>query len=201
MSHDAAEQPQPDMSLGDVALLSAFAKLFKDHVVPAIDKKIAAVKTPLLAAYDDPERGTKSIDVKVNGVAVATQTVSVSRDKYDVADDDKFNEFAEECGEAEVIIQARPSFREAMIKRAKFDKETGQIVDKLTGQVIPGMVRIPGGKPTGSVSLTWKDGGKEAVVDAYHSGQLHSLLSGVPMLPAPPGAEPHGAEVDESPEQ
>ncbi|GHF33818.1 hypothetical protein GCM10010218_13670 [Streptomyces mashuensis] len=190
MSYDDVKQtPEPALSLGDAALLSVFAKLFKDHVVPAIDEKIAAVKGPLLAAYDDPESSTKSVDAKVNGVAVATHTVAISKDKYVVGDEDVFNEFAEEKGEAEAIIQARPAFRDAMIKRAAYDKATGEIVDKLTGEVIPGLTRIPGGKPTGSVSLRWKDGGQEAVMEAFHEGQLDGLLRGVPMLPAAPGRD------------
>ncbi|MFZ3557234.1 hypothetical protein [Streptomyces sp. BH055] len=205
MSHTDDEQTPPPLSLGDAALLSAVMKLFKDAMVPAIDERIAAVKAPLLAAYADPERGIKSIDAKVNGVAVATQTVGVSRDKYDVADEDAFTEFVEENypTEVEAIIRARPSFRDAMIKRATFDKASGQVVDKLTGQVIPGVTRIPGGDPTGNVSLRWKDGGREAVMEAYHSGHLRGLLSGVPMLPpSPPAqAEPAGPVPAEAPEQ
>ncbi|MFG2865433.1 hypothetical protein [Streptomyces sioyaensis] len=183
---DAVQAPEPALSLGDAALLSVFAKLFKDHVVPAIDEKIAAVKGPLLDAYENPESSTKSVDAKVNGVAVATHTVAISKDKYVVGDEDAFNEFAEEKGEAEVIIQARPAFRDAMIKRAIYDKATGVIVDKLTGEEIPGLTRIPGGKPTGSVALRWKEGGQEAVMEAFREGQLDGLLRGVPMLPAAP---------------
>ncbi|GGW95384.1 hypothetical protein [Streptomyces noursei] len=191
MSYDDVDQtPEPVLSLGDAALLSVFAKLFKDHVVPAIDEKIAAVKSPLLAAYDDPESSTKSIDAKVNGVAVATHTVAISKDKYVVDDEEAFNAFAEEHDEVEVIIQARPAFRDKMLKLAKYDKATGAIVDKSTGEVIPGITRIPGGKPTGSVSLRWKEGGQEAVLEAFHKGELDSLLRGVPMLPAAPDRSP-----------
>ncbi|MGI5337637.1 hypothetical protein ACQEVS_09700 [Streptomyces sp. CA-181903] len=186
MSYDDATTPEPALSLGDAALLSVFAKLFKDRVVPVIDEKIAAVKGPLLAAYDDPDSSTKSIDAKVGGVAVATYTVAVSKDKYVVGDEEAFTEFAEEKGEAEVIIRARPAFRDAMIKRAKYDTATGAIVDKATGEVIPGLTRIPGGKPTGSVTCSWKDDGQEAVLEAFHNGQLDGLLRGVPMLPAAP---------------
>ncbi|WP_435244678.1 hypothetical protein [Streptomyces sioyaensis] len=187
MSYDDTEETP--LSLGDAALLSVFAKLFKEHVVPAIDKKIAAVKSPLLAAYDSPE-STSRVDAKVNGVAVATHTVAISKDKYIVDDTDAFNAFAEDHNEVEVIIQARPSFRDAMLKRATYDKETGSIVDKLTGEVIPGITRIPGGKPTGSVALRWKEGGPEAVMEAYRTGQLDGLLRGVPMLPAAPARGP-----------
>ncbi|WP_030777701.1 hypothetical protein [Streptomyces sp. NRRL S-920] len=187
MSYEDADQtPVPALSLGDAALLSVFAKVFKESVVPAIDEKIAAVKVPLLAAYDDPDSSTKSVDAKVNGVAVATHTVAFSRDKYDVSDEDAFTEFAEEHGEVEVIIRARPAFRTAMLKRATYDKATGDIVDKLTGEVIPGVVRIPGGKPTGTITTTWKDGGKEALMEAFYAGDLDGLLRGVPMLPAAP---------------
>ncbi|MFG2141811.1 hypothetical protein [Streptomyces sp. NPDC048650] len=184
MSYDDADQtPEPVLALGDAALLSVFAKLFKEHVIPAIDEKIAAVKSPLLTAYDGPT-GQGRVDAKVNGITVATHTVAISKDKYVIGDEDVFNEFAEEKGEAEAIIQARPSFRDAMLKRAKFDKDTGVIVDKLTGEVIPGITRIPGGKPTGSVTLSWKEGGQDAVMEAYQKGQLDGLLHGVPMLPA-----------------
>ncbi|WP_406153264.1 hypothetical protein OG217_05935 [Streptomyces sp. NBC_01023] len=191
MSYDDVDQtPEPALSLGDAALLSVFGKLFKDQVVPAIDEKIAAVKGPLLAAYDNPESSTKSIDAKVDGIAVATHTVAISKDKYAVGDEEAFTAFAEDRGEVEVIIRARPAFQDAMLKRAKYDKATGTIVDRLTGEVIPGITRIPGGKPTGSVSLRWKDGGQEAVMDAFHKGELDSLLRGVPMLPAAPAREP-----------
>ncbi|WP_031102280.1 hypothetical protein [Streptomyces sp. NRRL S-146] len=191
MSYDDVDQtPEPVLSLGDAAILSVFAKLFKDHVVPAIDEKIAAVKGPLLAAYDDPESSTKSIDAKVNGIAVATHTVAISKDKYILDDEEAFNAFAEEHGEVEVIIQARPAFRDKMLKLAKYDKATGVIVDKTTGEVIPGITRVPGGKPTGSVSLRWKGGGQEAVLEAFHKGELDSLLRGVPMLPAAPDRSP-----------
>lgn len=187
---DVEETPEPTLSLGDAALLSVFAKLFKEHVVPAIDEKIAAVKGPLLVAYGDPESSTKSVDAKVDGVAVATHTVAISKDKYVVGDEDAFTEFAEEKGEVEVIIQARPAFRDKMLKVARYDRATDTIVDKITGEVIPGITRIPGGKPTGSVTVSWKEGGREAVLDAFHKGQLDSLLRGVPMLPAAPGRTP-----------
>ncbi|MDI3407702.1 hypothetical protein [Streptomyces cavernicola] len=191
MSYDDVDQtPEPVLSLGDAALLSVFAKLFKDQVVPAIDEKIAAVKGPLLAAYDAPESSTKSIDAKVNGVPVASHTVAVSKDKYVVEDEEAFTAFAESRDEVEVIIQARPAFRDKMLKLAKQDKATGAIVDKSTGEVIPGITRTPGGRPTGSVSLHWKDGGKEAVLDAFHKGELDSLLRGVPMLPAAADRKP-----------
>lgn len=190
MSYDTVDEtPEPALSLGDAALLSVFAKLFKEHVVPAVDEKIAAVKGPLLTAYDNPDSSTKSVDAKVNGIAVATHTVAISKDKYVVGDADVFNAFAEERGEVEVIIQARPAFRDAVLKRAKYDKATGEIVDKTTGEVIPGITRIPGGRPTGTVSLTWKDGGQEAVMEAFHKGQLDGLLRGVPMLPAAPNRD------------
>ncbi|MCX4677588.1 hypothetical protein OG413_20160 [Streptomyces sp. NBC_01433] len=187
MPHDnAAPTPEPALSLGDAALLSVFARLFKDSIVPAIDERIAAVKQPLLTAYDDPGSSTKSVDAKVNGVAVATHTVAISKDKYKVGDPEAFNEWAEEKGEAEVIIQARPAFRDAVLKRATYDKATGAIVDKLTGEVIPGLIRTPGGRPTGSITTTWKDEGQEALMEAFHSGQLRGLLHGVPMLPVAP---------------
>ena len=186
---DPEEKPQPALPLGDAALLSVFAKLFKDHIVPAIDEKIAAVKGPLLSAYDNPESSTKSVDAKVNGIAVATHTVAISKDKYIVGDEDLFNAFAEEHGEVEVIIQARPAFRDKMLKRAKYDRATDSIVDKLTGEVVPGITRIPGGKPTGTVTLSWKEGGQEAVLEAYEQGQLDSLLRGVPMLPVAPARD------------
>lgn len=185
MSDDTDPTTEPALSLGDAALLSVFAKLFREHVVPAIDEKIAAVKGPLLTAYDSPE-STSRVDAKVNGITVATHTVAISKDKYVVDDADVFNAFAEEHDEVEVIIQARPAFRDKMLKLAKYDKATDSIVDKLTGEVIPGLKRIPGGKPTGSVSLSWKDGGQEAVMEAYEKGQLDGLLRGVPMLPAAP---------------
>lgn len=191
MSYDDADQPsEPVLSLGEAALLSVFAKLFKDHVIPAIDDKIAAVKGPLLSAYNDPDNGSKSIDAKVNGVAVATHTVAVSKDKYVVGDEDAFTEFADSKGEVEGIIRVRPAFEDAMLKRVTFDKETGEIVDKYTGEVVPGITRIPGGTATGSVSLRWKDGGKDAVMEAFHKRELDALLRGVPMLPAPPARDP-----------
>ncbi|WP_413100934.1 hypothetical protein [Streptomyces sp. Inha503] len=184
MSHEDADQ-KPDIALplGDAALLSVFAKLFKAHVVPAIDDRIATVKAPLLDAYDGPT-GQRSVDAKVNGIAVATHTVAISKDKYEVGDEEAFTAFAEEHGEIEVIIQARPAFRDAMLKRATYDKDSDTVVDKLTGEVIPGVNHIPGGKPTGTVTLSWKPGGQEAVLEAYHKGQLHGLLRGIPMLPA-----------------
>ncbi|NGO67873.1 hypothetical protein [Streptomyces boncukensis] len=186
MSYDDVDQTlQPTLSLGDAALLSVFAKLFKEHVVPAIDEKIAAVKGPLLDAYDGPD-STSRVDAKVNGTAVATHTVAISKDKYVVDDEEAFTAFAEDRDEAEVIIQARPAFRDAMLKRAAYDKDSGAIVDKVTGEVIPGVKRIPGGKPTGSVALRWKEGGQEAVLEAFHKGQLDDLLRGVPMLPSAP---------------
>ncbi|MFD3514932.1 hypothetical protein [Streptomyces sp. NPDC058657] len=189
MSNDDAEQIQESaLSLGDAALLSVFAKLFKERVVPAIDERIAAVKGPLLSAYEGPS-GQGRVDAKVNGFTVATHTVAISKDKYTVSDEDAFTAFAEEHDEIEAIIRARPAFRDAMLKRAKFDKASGTIVDKLTGEEIPGISRTPGGKPTGTVTLSWKEGGEEAVLEAYANGQLDGLLRGVPMLPVAPARD------------
>ncbi|MFI1012687.1 hypothetical protein [Streptomyces sp. NPDC020965] len=190
MSLDDIEDTQePVLSLGDAALLSAFAKLYKERIVPEIDVKIGGVKGPLLTAYDDPDRSTKSIDVKVGGIPVATHTVAISQDKFDVGDEDAFTAFAEEHDEIEVIIRARPAFRAATLKRAKYDKATNSIVDKRSGEVIPGITRTPGGQPTGTVTLTWKEGGQETLMEAFRKGQLDSLLRGVPMLPAQQGRD------------
>ncbi|MFK0290714.1 hypothetical protein ACIQU6_09575 [Streptomyces sp. NPDC090442] len=182
MSHDADTTPGSNLPLGDAALLAVFAKLVREHVTSALDERIAAVKAPLLDAYQGPT-GQRSVDAKVNGVAVATHTVALAKDKYEIGDEDAFTAFAEECGEVEVIIQARPAFRTAALKRAAYDKDTDTIVDKYTGEVIPGLTRTPGGTPTGTVSLSWKDGGRDTVLDAYHTGQLNGLLRGIPMLP------------------
>ncbi|MEU8540926.1 hypothetical protein AB0C52_13215 [Streptomyces sp. NPDC048717] len=185
MSNDAGQTAETHLSLGDAALMSAFAKFLRGRVVPQIDAKVDTVKAPLLAAYKDPDSGIKSIDAKIGGVPVATHTVAVSKGKCEVADEEEFMAYAEECGEVEAIIQVRPAFRDAALKRATYDKATGSVIDKVTGEIIPGVRYIPGGQVTGSISTTWKDGGQEALEAAYISGQLRSLLGGVPMLPAP----------------
>ena len=181
----AAENPNeaPPRSLGELALIAAATRVVKERVTPHFTANDADAKAALIAAYLGSD-GTRSVQAKVDGVPVATLTVSVPKPKFTVSDPDQFLTYADEQGETEIIVRPKPKFQEAVLKRAVLDEETGQVVDKRTGEVIPGVTRIPGGQPS-QASLTWNDDGFERLERAMKDGSLRHILGGMPQLPPP----------------
>ncbi|NEA53612.1 hypothetical protein G3I60_05425 [Streptomyces sp. SID13666] len=184
MSHDSTT-PDTDLSLGEHAIIAAATKLLGEHIAPVLSAKTDAPRALLLDAYDSPD-ATKSVDAKVDGVAVGTYTVALTRPKFQIGDMGAFEALATEHGEMEIIVRVRPAFVEAMLKAAAWDKSTGTVVHKQTGEILPGITYVPGGTPKG-VTFSWKTDGKDTLYEAIQAGKLNRLLRDVPMLPAPTG--------------
>jgi hypothetical protein len=197
MSHDVADAVPADESnsgpdLHTLGIVGAVARAMTEHQTAIIAPKVDAVKSPLVDAFLTSKQG--DLTVEVGGEEVGRYTVSKTRAKFVVDDEAAFDAYAEEKGEYDVVFVRKPSFEAAVLARATRDPETGAIVDKQTGELIPGLKFLPGGKPTGGVRWTWKTFkgepiGKNALMDALFRGDLHDVLKETPELL--PGARPN----------
>ncbi|MFI5990308.1 hypothetical protein ACIBAC_00440 [Streptomyces sp. NPDC051362] len=189
-----AEQQAPAPSLATLGLIGAVARAMTEHQTAVIAPKVDAVKDPLVDAFLRSKQG--DLTIEVGGEEVGRYTVNKSRDKIVIDDEAAFDAFAEEKGEYDVRIVRKPSFEKAVLGRVTRDAETGAIVDPATGEIVPGLKFVAGGKPTGSVRWTWKTfkgqaTGWIALMAAIQRGDLTDLLreSAPELLPGrQPGA-------------
>lgn len=180
--HGTDEQQPP---LNEAAVLAACARLFGEWIAPILSGVTDAPEARLIEAFE--ESGQSSVVAKVGALDAGTYTVSRSRGKFEVADEKAVDQWAEDHEGMEVIIRRRPAWEKALLQFAK-QTPTGEIVDTRTGEVIPGLRYVPGGRPTGNVRWTWADGGKgrDALLEAWRRGDLDDILGGRLALPAPP---------------
>lgn len=185
MPNDAAEQhTQPALPLDQLALMAAFARLLAEDIGPAIQAKMDAVQPQLIEAY--ATGGQNGVVAKVGHLVAAKYTVNVTRPKIEVADEKALDAYAAAHGAEQVIIRRDPVWEKALLKATKYDPQTGIFVDSRSGEVIPGLKYIPGGRPNGNITHTWADGGvgREVLLEAWKSGQYRHLFDDVPMLTA-----------------
>ncbi|MEU1275388.1 hypothetical protein [Streptomyces sp. NPDC005799] len=197
MSNDVADDDQAKehtgLPLKSLALVGALARAIEDHQKDVIKPKKDAPKEPLIEGF--VENRQSDLVVEIRGEEVGRYKVNLTKDRFEIADQSKFDAYAEDKGEIDIVITAKPAFVEASLKHAQRDPETGVIFDSRTGEVIPGLEFVPGGKPTGTVTFTWKKYkgqpvGMGVLLAAYRRGDLDELLRETPeLLPArQPGA-------------
>ncbi|MFD3311728.1 hypothetical protein [Streptomyces sp. NPDC058656] len=197
MSNDVADGTQAEESttlpLYSLGLIGALARAMQEHQNDVIKPRKDAPKEPLIEDFLKDNRSDYVI--KVRGEEVGHYKVATTNDRFEVEDEAAFDTFAEEKDEYEIVFVRRKSFEDTVLKHAHRDPETGTIVDSRNGEIIPGIRFVPGGKPTGTVTFTWKKFkgkaiGKGVLLAAYRSGELDELLRETPeLLPkAQPGA-------------
>lgn len=181
-SSGASEQTPPEPTPQELALRAAMA-----YRVLAWWE---AMCTPIIKANAERIRDTPGMlttMAEVDGARVATFTESMRRPFFEITDQDKFFDWADEQGETEWVI--RKSFENAILKkRARWNAATGQAIDSTTGEVIPGVVQNPGGTHI-SVQPTFTDAGIERIDDALDA-IFGKTAAALPMLgPALAAAE------------
>ncbi|MFG2986144.1 hypothetical protein ACGFYQ_33665 [Streptomyces sp. NPDC048258] len=179
-----AEQPAP-MPLDRVALAAALARLFSEEIGPAIDERMSAPVERLIEAYE--KSGQPGVVARIGDRVAGKYTVNVTHPKYTVEDGKALDDYAATHEGLEVILRRNPTWEKALLKHVA-QTDSGEIVDTRTGEVVPGLKYVPGGRPNGQITFTWADGGagRKALMQAWQRGELNDLLDELPMLmPAP----------------
>ncbi|MEU2968972.1 hypothetical protein ABZ687_28845 [Streptomyces ardesiacus] len=192
MSHDVADDTQTDqpkpLPLPTLGLIGALARAMEEHQKDVIKPRKDAPKEPLVDAFDKEQRS--DLVIKVGGEEVGHYKVATTNDRFEIVDQDAFDEYAEKKDEVDIVVTAKPAFVAASLKHAVKNPETGTIFDSRTGEEIPGVQFVPGGQPTGNITWTWKKFkgqpiGKAVLLAAYRRGELNDLLRETPeLLPA-----------------
>lgn len=139
----------------------------------------------LLERYED--EGTKSFDVKLpDGTKIGQITLPVGKPSDKTVDEAALFEWAEEndgidvetipATEARTVKRVRPSWLAGKIKTA-IEGDDGELTDVETGEIIPGVRRVPGKSPS-SFMVTFAPGGQEKIATAYVRGELNDLAAG-----------------------
>ncbi|MGY1502882.1 hypothetical protein ACW4TU_41010 [Streptomyces sp. QTS52] len=198
MSNDVADdgnqgEETVGLPLTSLALIGALARAMEDHQREVIKPRKDAPRDPLIQGFEATKQ--PSLVVEIDGEEVGHYKVNLTGDRFEIEDRAKFDEYAEDKGEIDIVITAKPAFVDAVLAHAHRNPETGTVFDSRTGEEIPGIKYMPGGKPTGTVTWTWKKFkgqpiGKGVLLAAYKRGRLNELLRETPeLLPkAQPGA-------------
>lgn len=164
-----------------IALIKAYADALGDFLKEARDEHLEA----LLERYED--ENTKSWDVKLpDNTKIGQITLPVGKATDKTVDEAALFEWAEENDGIDVevipavaareIKRVRPSWLAAKIKTA-IEGDDGELIDVETGEVIPGVKRVPGKDPS-SFTVTYVAGGREKIATAYVRGLLNDLAAG-----------------------
>ncbi|MCX5182673.1 hypothetical protein [Streptomyces sp. NBC_00268] len=189
MSNDVADDTQGEESTGlpltSLGLIGALARAMEDHQREVIKPKKDAPRDPLVEGFMATKQ--PNLVIEIDGEEVGHYKVNLTKDRFEIDDQVEFDEFAEDKGEIDIVITARPAFVDAVLAHAQRNPETGTIFDSRTGEEIPGVKYVPGGKPTGTVTWTWKKFkgqpiGKGVLLAAYKRGRLNELLVETPEL-------------------
>ncbi|MFJ4880087.1 hypothetical protein ACIP93_33435 [Streptomyces sp. NPDC088745] len=190
MSNDVTDNAQdgeetPTLPLTALGLIGAVARAMTEHQKAVIEPKVNTPREPLIAEF--LKRRQSNLAVEIGGEEIGHYKVNTTRDRFEIDDEKQFDAYAEEKGEYDVHIVRKPSFEKAVLAHAQRDPETGTIFDSRSGEVIPGLKFVPGGKPTGTVTWTWKTFkkqpiGKAVLMAALRRGELDDLLRETPEL-------------------
>lgn len=94
---------------------------------------------------------------------IATVSLPVSREKAVVADETALLEWVRRSHPTEIVERVRPAFVAALDKRLMIGD--GQVIDPVTGEIVPGMSVREAGVP-GTLRILAADGVKPVVVAA-----------------------------------
>lgn len=178
------EQTPPGPNPQELAMNAAVAmrvlEFWKGICQPAID----ANKT-----YIEANPGVLTTVAKFEGERMASFTESLKQPFYEITDEDAFLAWADEKGETDWVV--KESFKKAILKgRAR--SVNGVCVDSVTGEVIPGVTRNPGGAHI-SVKPTFTEAGRERIDDLLNE-LFGKTAAALPML------SPAAADVAEGSE-
>ncbi|WP_143661425.1 hypothetical protein [Streptomyces pseudogriseolus] len=168
----APEQTGP--SPQELALNAAMAYRVKAYWNALCDPIIDANKNFI---RDNP--GILTTVAEIDGARAAIFTESVKLPFFEVTDPEAFLRWADDKGETEWVV--RKSFRDNILKkRARHIQQTGECVDSVTGEVIPGVTRNPGGTHI-SVKPTFTEAGEE-LLDNFLDALFGNAAAALPML-------------------
>jgi hypothetical protein len=164
-----------------IALIKAYADALGDFLKDAREEHLEQ----LLEKYN--EEGTKSFDVKLpDNTKIGQITLPQGKPSDQTVDEAALYEWAEENGgidietipatKARKVKRVRPSWLAAKIKTA-IEGDDGELTDVETGEIIPGIRRVPGKAPS-SFTVTFAPGGREKIATAYRRGLLNDLAAG-----------------------
>ncbi|MFI1532166.1 hypothetical protein [Streptomyces griseus] len=186
---DGTEQTEQDQVPIDlVGLVGALARLAHGQATATLQPHVDDPKARLVKAFETG--GQPGVVVKVGDEIVGRYTVNLTKGKFAVDPDneEKLNAYADDHGGMEVVIRRNPTWEKGLLNAARRVKDSDDIIDSRTGEVVPGLKYVPGGRPTGGVTFTWEGetAGQETLMRAWQSGALNHLLQHVPELVAGP---------------
>ena len=173
-----------------IALIKAYYDALGDFLKDAREQHLAQ----LLDRYE--EENTKSWDIKLpDNTKIGTITLPQGKPSDQTVDEAALFEWAEENGGIDVetipavaareVKRVRPSWLAAKIKTA-IEGDNGELTDVETGEIIPGVRRVPGKAPS-SFTVTYAPGGREKIATAYVRGELNDLAAGTVLPQIEPG--------------
>lgn len=184
MSTDENQTPLTPEQLAQRAMV---AYRVKEFFADLCDPHIAAN-----AAFIEQTPGIRSTTASVEGRLAVTFTESRRKPSFYVEDEDAFVEYADGKGEARFV--ANPAFERAVLKRAVWNAAAEVAVDKVTGEILPGIGYRQGGDFI-SVKPSWTEGGLE-YVDEVLASILSGAANALPMI-APADEQPEDTPVSE----
>ena len=176
------------MNIKTELLRMALIKAFAESLTAFVDGERKSVLDTLLEKYED--EGSKSFNVTLpDKTKIATITLPEPKATDKVVDEAALFEWAEAQGGIDVqVIPAvaertvktiRPKWYDGIIKKA-MEGDDGDLVDETSGEVIPGVKRIPGGDPK-SFTVRFEPDGRETdlrkISRAVFEQRLEKLLS------------------------
>lgn len=170
------------MSKNEVNLEFLLKKTIADRLKDDVDADRAEVFKSLYKIYD--ELGVKSLSIKLpDGAKVATFTVTEPK-ATDKTDDEKLIEWLEDNGYGDqVLTKTIPAKKVKSLKTGFLGAIGAELVGDQyvtpAGEIVEGIKRVPAAKPK-SFSVKYEGGetGRQAVLDAWFSGELAGIDAG-----------------------
>lgn len=110
------------------------------------------------------EMGTKSFVARdFEGEPMATFSLRETKPKFVVSDPDAFYGYVQVNYpfEVEVVFQVKQSFAKELLTAKKLDGDTDGVVDRATGELVPGVTYVPGGEGDGFGTSWTKTNGED----------------------------------------
>lgn len=153
------------MNLSDITLRVSVLKVLADEV----SERLKEAKDDAEAAF----RATGTTQAKPalpDGTQVATATLAGGGGKSaSITSEAAFIAWVAKNHPGEIVQSVRDNYRKKILDAAK---AAGKPIDPATGEMVPG---ITVGPSSPYVSLRFKAGGKEAVVEAWRAGELKGI--------------------------
>lgn len=144
------------------------------------------------------ESGNKSFDVLLPwGEKVGSISLAQGKAENKVTDEAALFEYAEQQEAivtetvprkvipAKKITRLNKEWFDSLVKNA-IEGDGGELIDPATGEVVPGLTRVPAPAPD-KFSVRYEPNGREKLALAYKRGQLNQLAQGtaLPVIEAP----------------